>query len=198
MSNPNATESPPLHARLRDRLPEILIEAGSIVIALLLAQAAGIWHEQQQQDQLASQARAAIVSEMRENETELDKLLASMKTNIADLTTMAANKDVKTGKLSVNISLALLSEAAWRAALATGAAQHIDYAWTMKVAKVYELQELVQHEQSGVVDQIADISDSDSESPHAMASRLLSRQRSLAELANGLDASYRDALGDKR
>jgi len=198
MSHANATKTSPLHVRLRERLPEILIEAGSVVIAVLLAQAAGIWHEQQQQQQLASEARAAVVSEMHANETELDKMRARMKTNIASLAVTAQNTDATNVSLSIDMTLALLSEAAWRAALDTGAVQHVDFAWTMKVAKVYELQELMLHAQSGAVDQIADLSDDDKQSPHAVASHLLSRQRGLAELADGLDASYRDALEDKR
>ncbi|HTA65612.1 MAG TPA: hypothetical protein VK753_08910 [Xanthomonadaceae bacterium] len=168
------------------------------MIAVLLAQAAGIWHEQQQQDQLASQARAAITSEMRANEAELDKLRASMNKNIASLSTMGQDKAATKANLQIDMSLALLSEAAWRTALETGAVRYVDYAWNMKVAKVYELQELVLHAQSSALDQVADISDSENESPHAMASHFLSHQRSLAELADGLDASYREALGSNR
>ena len=198
MSNPNPIEPTPLHMRLRDRLPEILIEAGSVVIALLLAQAAGIWHEQQQQQELASEARTAIVSEMRANEAELDKMRASMKMSIASLAATAQDKGAKDTKMSFSLYLALLSQSAWHASLDTGAMQHVDYGWTMKIAKVYELQELVLHAQSGVFDQLADFSDTDTQSPHVVAAHMLSRQRSLEELADGLDAGYRDALGDKR
>ena len=197
MSSPITTSPLPLHARLRDRLPEILIEAGSIVIAVLLAQAAAIWHEQQQQDQLASQARAAIISEIRANEAELDKLRAGMKKSIPGLATMAQDTAATNANLHFDMSVALLSESAWHAALDTGAVQHVDFAWTMKVAKVYELQELVMHAQSSVLDQVAAMSDSDNELPHVIASRILSRENSLADLADGLDTGYREALADK-
>ena len=197
MSSPITTSPLPLHARLRDRLPEILIEAGSIVIAVLLAQAAAIWHEQQQQDQLASQARAAIISEIRANEAELDKLRAGMKKSIAAFATMSQDTTATNANLHFDMSVALLSESAWHAALDTGAVQHVDFAWTMKVAKVYELQELVMHAQSSVLDQVAAMSDSDNELPHVIASRILSRENSLADLADGLDPGYREALADK-
>ncbi|HEY2345761.1 MAG TPA: hypothetical protein VGH80_07750 [Xanthomonadaceae bacterium] len=200
MSGPNpADTSPvPLRAHLRDRLPDIFIEVCSIVIAVLLAQAAGTWHERQEQDQMASQARAAVVSEMRANQAELKGTRASISTNIAYLTQQAQDTQATDVNLSVGMNVALLSESAWHAALDTGAVQHLDFAWTMKVAKVYDLQELVLHAQSGVVDQMADMFDETRESPHVTAARLLSRERALAGLADGLDAEYREVLGDKQ
>jgi hypothetical protein len=187
----------PLRARLREKLPEILIEAASIVLALLLAQSIGVWHEARQHEELAAQARTAILAEMRENVTELDKLRTQTKSVIENLKAAAAVSTAPPASaLSVSMALALLSEAAWRASLATGSIQYGDYRWTMRVAKVYELQGLVLHAQSVAVDQLTDISNASKESPRELALRLLSRQSALAELAEGLGKTYHDVLDE--
>lgn len=197
MSDPRTSDRRHLRTRLREKLPEILIEAGSIVIALLLAQAVSIWHERQEQQEVAARARTAILSELHENVSELERMRTQTKTIIDDLTAAADTQQPPRNKFSVKMSLALLSGAAWHAALASGAVQHIDYAWTMRVAKVYELQDLVLHAQSEAVDQVADVSDAEKDSPHDIALRLLSRQRALAQFADGLEREYRDLLDDK-
>jgi hypothetical protein len=197
MSDPRASDRPPLRTRLREKLPEILIEAGSIVIALLLAQAVGVWHEHQEQRELAARARTAIISELRENAGELERMRTQTKTIVDDLNAAADPKQPPHNTLLIKMSLALLSGAAWHAALANGAIQHLDYTWTVRVAKVYELQDLVLHAQSIAADQITDVSDAEKDSPHDLALRLLSRQRALAQFADGLERGYRDVLDDK-
>src|SRR5262245_21856053 len=57
--------------RLRDKLPELLLEAASVVFAVLLALAVDEWRETQSQKALAARARASILEEIRGNESEL-------------------------------------------------------------------------------------------------------------------------------
>jgi hypothetical protein len=97
--------------------------------------------------------------------------------------------------LLLDMRLALLSEAAWRATLTSGAMQHIDFTWSTRVGKVYELQELVAHAQSLALDQIAEVTNATTDSRRVLAQRLLGRQRALSQLAGDLDAAYHDFLG---
>jgi hypothetical protein len=198
MTDSVPASQPTLRTRLRDKLPEILIEAGSIVAALLLALAVGAWHEQSQAQARADEARAAILAEVRTNGVELDRIRANLKDNIGLLEASAAVEARPGDRLDVKMGLALLSESAWRAALATGALAHVDYAWTTHVGRVYELQELVTHAQSLAVDQLAGISDASTESQRVIAQNLLSRQRALAQMADDLDGTYRDLLSTTR
>src|SRR5262245_21855151 len=57
--------------RLRDKLPELLLEAASVVFAVLLALAVDEWRETKSQKALAARARASILEEIRGNESEL-------------------------------------------------------------------------------------------------------------------------------
>ncbi|MEP7042891.1 MAG: hypothetical protein ABI843_07500 [Dokdonella sp.] len=194
MSDARLTQQPALRTRLREKLPEIMIEAASVVLALLLAQAFGVWRENQQHAELAAQARTAILAEVRENAGDLENLRARNTMIVDNLTAVAGEKPDAHGEIKVDMNLALLSEAAWRAALATGAIQYADYRWTMRVAKVYELQDVVLHAQTVAVDQLTDVSDNDKETPQELARRLLSRQKALGQMAAGLGEGYRELL----
>ena len=63
----------PLHSRLREKTPEILIEAASVVLALLLAFGANAWHQRDQEAKLAARAHQAIVAELCCNRAQLDQ-----------------------------------------------------------------------------------------------------------------------------
>ena len=57
MTIPSAPARPHLRDRLREKLPEIVIEAGSVVLALLLALAINQWNERQQENERAEIAQ---------------------------------------------------------------------------------------------------------------------------------------------
>ncbi|HZP67973.1 MAG TPA: hypothetical protein VFB32_16840, partial [Rudaea sp.] len=118
----------PLRRRLAEKLPEILIEAGSVFLALLLALAASAWHEYREDTERAAQARSAILAELAENRREYARSAAAVSHVLADLQA-AVGDEAKTNKMSVDIPLALLSQAAWRTAQTTRAFRDIDYAW---------------------------------------------------------------------
>jgi hypothetical protein len=60
-----------LRGHVRQKLPEILIDAGSIVLAILLAFAVDEWRERRSQQALAERARRTIVLELKANQSEL-------------------------------------------------------------------------------------------------------------------------------
>jgi len=87
----------PLRRRLREKLPEILIEAASVVLALLLALGASAWHERNQDIERAQTARAAILAELRNNRTELGKNREATTRNLAILNEMAKDESSAKG-----------------------------------------------------------------------------------------------------
>lgn len=135
----------PLRSRLHEKLPEILIEAASIVFVLLLAFAANSWHQHAQQADAAARAHRSIIAELQSNRDQLRATQASVDKAIKHLQQVLASLSGQ-GKIdkhvNASISTWLPSSAAWNTALATGVTTHMDYAWVMKVARIEELQSL--------------------------------------------------------
>ena len=131
LSEPKAS----LSTRLAERLPEILIEAASVVFALLLALALNQWNERRELRERGAAVRAAIRAELSENRLEIDSArphLAEIRRQLRDA---IDGKAAAAHELTVDLGVSLLSAAAWRAALATQATQTIDFKWMTNVAK---------------------------------------------------------------
>lgn len=147
----------PLRSRLREKTPEILIEASSVVLALLLAFGANAWHQHNEEAKLAARAHQGIVAELRSNRRQLDDTRASMGQAIAQLRAviagLKAGQSLEQSSASVNFPFAPLlpSSAAWQTAEATGTVGDFDYTWTLKVAKTYEMQVLFLAAQQRVI-----------------------------------------------
>jgi len=147
----------PLHSRLREKTPEILIEAASVVLALLLAFGANAWHQRDQEAKLAARAHQAIVAELRSNRAQLDQTRVSVDAAIASLGAAVARLEAGqppaqgTATVGIPFSPLLPSSAAWQTAQATGTVGDFDYAWTLKVAKTYEMQALFLTAQQRVI-----------------------------------------------
>lgn len=183
-----------IRTRLLEKLPEILIEAASVVSALILALALNQWNESREIAARASSARAAILAELTENRGEIERARPALKAIVQDLRGVIGNKDSSVRQLNVNLGVSLLSSAAWRAALATQATQTIDFQWMTKVAKVYELQDNYLRVQASAVEQLTSIpADPDLAGPQ-VAGMLVSRMRGLEQLADGLVVAYTDVL----
>lgn len=147
----------PLRSRLREKTPEILIEASSVVLALLLAFGANAWHQHDEEARLAARAHQGIIAELRSNRAQLDETLASVVQAIVRLRATIAKFDAgqlpAPGSATMNIPFAPLlpSSAAWQTAQATGTVGDFDYAWSLKVAKTYEMQALFLAAQQRVI-----------------------------------------------
>ena len=188
---------PGLRHRLREKLPEILIEAGSVVLALLLALAVNEWHDRQQEEERADAARSAILAELRANQQELEVKRNELKDIIASLNAARDTSKPEVHEMKVNLSLSLLSAAAWHASLATQASRRIDFAWITRIAKVYELQDNLLRIQNAAVDQLASLTPDDTRTAPQIASALLPRFQVLDQLTDGLVHAYADALDAK-
>jgi hypothetical protein len=193
---PLPSSAPPLRERLREKLPEILIEAASVVIAVLLAMAVNQWHDDQQERERASAARNAIVAELRENRQELDSALPKLKGIVSELKDALDEKKPHPSEMNVNLGISLLSAAAWHAALATQASQRIDFAWMTRIAKVYELQENFLRVQNAAIDQLGMTAPGGDATGRQIAQSLIPRFSALGQLAEGLSAGYADVLAE--
>jgi hypothetical protein len=191
MTNPDAAFS----ARLAEKIPEILIEAGSVVFALLLALALNQWNEKRELRERADVVRAAIRAELAEDRIEIETARPALAKIRQKLRDVISGKDMAEHELTVDLGVSLLSAAAWHAALATQASEAIDFRWMTKVAKIYELQENYQHVQATAVDQLTSIPAGGDKTPKAIAESLIARFDGLAQLADGLANAYDDELG---
>lgn len=180
--------------RLWEKLPEIFIEAASVVVALLLALALNDWHENRETHARADAARAAMLAELRENRHEIETAQPKLKSIVDMLDAALAEDAPDTHELRVDLGISLLSAAAWHAALATQASQTLDFAWITRVAKVYELQDNYLRVQAAAVDALSAIPADKNLSGKQVAQSLVARISTLAQLADGLKRSYDDVL----
>ncbi|MFC4821786.1 hypothetical protein [Dokdonella ginsengisoli] len=193
---PADSSAPPLRLRLREKLPEILIEAASVVLALFLALGANAWHEHGQDVERARTARAAILAEMRTNRTELGGSREAMSRNLAYLAELAKDDSSAKGQSAhFDVPLALLSEAAWRTAQSSQALRETDYAWTIEVSRCYELQGMFMQMQWLVLEQIADMGKARVDTKADIARQLQGRIDLLSKLSADLERAYAELLG---
>lgn len=182
-------------ARLAEKLPEILIEAASVVFALLLALALNQWNERRELRERGDIVRAAIRAELAENRSEIVTARPNLVEIQKHLRDVIEGRETAAHELTVNLGVSLLSAAAWHAALATQASETIDFKWMTSVAKVYELQENYLHVQAAAVDQLTSIPAGGDKDAKAIAASLIARIDGLAQLADGLAKAYDEELG---
>jgi hypothetical protein len=184
--------------RLRAKLPEILLEAASVVLALLLAFAVDRWREEQSHGEMAARARDTINRELRANRDELRgtvagnrKVLETLDREIAEL------KGEDPRSLTTTVHLAQLSAAAFEAAKATQAIQFVEFEWLVRVGRVYELQRTFGLTQDAALNEVSAAAGilAGGEKPLSVMERLRSRIRTSQQLGEGLLRSYDEAIG---
>ncbi len=194
MSDMAATAYPSLRTRLREKLPEILIEAASIVVALLLALALNGWNERRQEHERAAIVRSSILAELRGNRSDIHTAQTQLQAIIAELSAALDESKPEPRELKVDLGLSLLSAAAWHSALATQSSQTLDFEWITRIAKVYELQDHYLRAQNTAADQLGAIPADRHLDARQIARSLIPRMTALARLADSLVQSYDDAL----
>ncbi|HWJ07308.1 MAG TPA: hypothetical protein VNS57_16150 [Steroidobacteraceae bacterium] len=220
-SSDTATAAPraSLGTRIAERLPEIVIEALFMLVAVVLAFAVEEWREERELDGLAAQARGAILQEVARNR---DELLESKQGTVDAIAALEAwleqagqdararpaigerqrEKGAERAQASpalrdptVNLELALLSSAAWRTAQSMEASRRMDYTWMLQISQTYELQALYQDAQSATVEALVTHRTSmDEATRQANARALLGRIRVLTSLGQSLEEDYADIL----
>jgi len=140
--------------RVRARLPELLIEATFIFLAVLLALFAEEWRERRDRRELADRALTGIVAEISSNR---DELLDREEENRAQLEELrGVVEGLRAGKqlseMSVDYQVALTSSAAWETARMSQAVHFMDLEIVTRLAEMYELQRLFERAQDDLVD----------------------------------------------
>jgi hypothetical protein len=187
-----------LRKRLREKLPEILIEAGSVVVALLLALALNAWNQDREMRERADTARAGILAELRANRTDLDAARPKLREIVDSLQQKLAKDAPEPHEVTVSMGVTQLSSAAWRAALATDAMRTVDFTWISEVARVYEMQDEYLRLQQNALDQIGSIPADSTLGGKAVAASLVPRFNVLVQIADGLSRNYAETLDKKQ
>jgi hypothetical protein len=214
----NAADAPraSLGTRLTERLPEIVIEALFMLVAVVLAFAVEEWREERELDGLAAEARGAILQEVRSNRDELIESKQGTTDAIAELEAWLGSAAQSVSRIresqravsskdaqptpalpdpAVKVNLALLSSAAWRTAQSMDASRRMDYSWMLTISQTYELQSIYQDAQSAMVEALVTYRTStDEPTRRATARALLVRIRALKSLGQSLENDYTDIL----
>jgi hypothetical protein len=174
-------------AMIRRKLPQLLLEAASVVFAVLVALAVDEWRQDRENVQLAQRALGGIASEIRSNLGELDDARDANRAMLVVLDS-ALTSETPQG-FGVHFEYALLSSAAWQTSQVTQAIHFVDYGLVQRIARVYDLQTLFVESQRGLVDQMSGTAGVDD--PVAPLRR---RLEVLMELEAGLTDVYREIL----
>jgi hypothetical protein len=135
-------------SRFRERLPDILIEVGSVLFAVLLALGVDDWREARRNEELAEFARRSIVAELRANEKELREAQSDNRLVLERIQRQLSARDTsRTVRFEVDVNVAQLTSPAWDLARATEALRYMDYDWLLETSRLYDLQALLASDQ---------------------------------------------------
>jgi len=181
---------------LRRRLPDLLIEALFIFLAVVLALAAEEWREGRDRRELADRALRSVAEEMRSNLEELERT-GPVNEDRADsarvmLERLGSSRDLEDADIGLEVSL--LSTAAWQSAQMSQAVQYLDLETMRELSEVYEIQALFERMQDGMVDRIGELTRVAEEDPRAAVRQGLGGISMLLQLRDVLVQVYRNTL----
>jgi hypothetical protein len=172
---------------IRRKLPGLLLEAASVVFAVLVALAVDEWRQEREDLQLAHRALTGIAAEIRSNLGELDEARDANRAMLEQLEAVLASEAPRS--FGVQFAYSLLTSAAWQTSQVTQAIHFVDYGLVQKIAQVYDLQMLFVEGQRGLVEQM-----SVGAGPDDPLAPLQRRLEVLRDLETGLIESYREVL----
>lgn len=131
-------------AGLRSQLPAILIEAFSVIFAVLLALGINEWRETRARERLAADALVKLRQEVATNRENLGTALERQRAALEELT-VAIEKisEGESREVEVGLVVEQLRNAAWESTILTDAARYMDFELVSTLSDVYHLQELV-------------------------------------------------------
>jgi len=142
---------------LRDKLPELAVEAVMVVFAVTAALAADAWRENRQMQEFAERAREAVMVEARANLETFENTGPALDTMQAMLAEVLRRPDPGNSSLDLDFELPEASTAAWRAAQTSQAAAYLDYDWVVEVGRTYEVVEAYEAVSTGLIDAMGGI-----------------------------------------
>ena len=174
-------------SKLREKLPEILIEGLFVVFAILLALAADEWSENRQNREVAERALQGIETEMLRNREELARSHGPNQLLLEQLTAVVSD-DQPVTSVDFMFDYSLLSDAAWETAQVTQAIHFADYELVQQIARMYDLQELFVEGQRGVVEQMSGMVGGLRDNPEQFAGAIMGRLGILMNVEAGFMA----------
>jgi hypothetical protein len=148
---------PPRRFSLRDKAPELLVEAASVTFAVLLALGVDSWQEERREQRRADRARESIVAEIASNREEVSRAVVQSDSIRRDIALVAAQIERSdSGMVELNLRFPVLSAAAWTTAQTTGATQPLPFDWLLRVAQIYETQALYARTSTELLDRFGD------------------------------------------
>lgn len=157
MNVPTAAPRPRLRDHVRDKLPEILVEAFSVALAVVLALGVDNWRDERTLNRQAAALRQAVAAEMRSNLEELRRVLPKIDANQREVEVVVRSEGERDQASRLVVTSAVLTAAAWQTTQSSNnAVERLPAAWRIKVAKAYELQELYQRQQQAAMDALVD------------------------------------------
>lgn len=181
---------------MRKRLPDLMLEAGMIFLAVILALAAEEWREKRDRQELADRALTSVVEEVRSNLEELERSAPAnverLEAARAVLEQMEAGEEP--GDVDIGLEVSLLSTAAWQSAQMSQAVHYFDLDAMRQLSEVYEIQEMYDRMQTGMVDGMGDLMRIAREDPEAAVRQGMSGVGMLVGFQETLAETYRHTL----
>lgn len=187
----------PIPRLLRDKLPELLIEACSVMFAVLLALAIDSWRERVERRELGMHIVASVRAEIIDNQQQLDPSLQDAIRSLDTLTAMLQDERAPRDGSSMGMRLALLSRAHWDMALNSQGLRELDFVQAARLARLYELQGLFEQAQRRTVDHFAELSALDTRdwpTARRQFKRIEKDLQFVRDTGQALAESYREAL----
>lgn len=129
----------------REFMVHLLVVTVGILIALGLEQSVEVFHHHL----LAAEARENMLSEIADNQKELQSALAKIpamqknrKDDLAVLAQLMEHKHLKDVSMSLSFSGPTINSASWTTASTVGALSFMDYGEVKRFAEIYKLQDL--------------------------------------------------------
>ncbi len=178
---------------LRSKLPELILEAGMVVFAVVVALAVDEWREHRQNLDLAVRALDVVEAEVEAN---LEELGRNREANQALLTRLreVVRDSVLPDDFNVNFEYSLISNSAWESAQVTRATQFMSMERVQQLAKLYGLQALFQASQDKVMDVILNLGDMAEREPERIPRIMLGPVTNVVGMEQILTQAYDSTL----
>jgi hypothetical protein len=177
---------------IRRKIPGLLVEALSVVFAVLVALGVDEWREDKANLELAGRALAGLTAEIENNLVELDSTRDENVSMLAQLDAALAEGGPQS--FSMEFEYTQLSQAAWQTSQVTQAVHFVDYEAVQRIARLYDLQELFIENQRALVDLIGGVMGGTD--PADVIYMLRGRLAVVMELEAGLAEAYREVLAE--
>ncbi|MCP4660296.1 MAG: hypothetical protein GY856_33260 [bacterium] len=183
---------------LREKAPELALEAASVVFAVLVALAVDEWRDNRANAQLATRARASIIEEIRANRADLSESREDNQAILASIDQALSKIDTdETVQVNVDFSVSLLSSSAWETAQMTRSVHFLEYEWLAKISTLYELQEFYEDLQSELVSYFTGVDgDCTDGEPEILLRGLRRHVETVSRIHDNLLDEYTEILGE--